>query len=148
MVTYGPTVLRVWVVTSISLQSSSSYLQEPVCSDNMLPFPFQWWLLHKFHRHHGNCSLRGCPHKPIRQISVYHRLPWFFRWKITILPHKKISHLFGPTQFFLYITRRFSRSPKTAQFAVGSGAILRKLKGSVKPDLQSRISWLFYTQMF
>ena len=45
------------MVRSNSLQSSSSYLQEPVRTDNMLPFPFQWWLLHKFHRHLGNCSL-------------------------------------------------------------------------------------------
>ena len=65
--------------------------------------------------------------EPIRQILVYHGLPWFFQWKITILSHEEISHLFGPTQFFLYFTERFSRSPKTSQFAVGSGAILVKL---------------------
>ena len=38
-----------------------------------------------------------------------------------------LSHLFVPTKFFLYFTERFSRSPKTSQFAVGSGAILVKL---------------------
>ena len=43
--------------------------------------------------------LRGCQ----RKNSVYHGLPWIFQWKITILSHKEISHLFGPIQFFLDI---------------------------------------------
>ena len=65
-----------------------------------------------------------------------------FQWKIAILSHEdqEISHIFEPIQFFLCITGIFSRSPKTSQFAVGSGAILLKVYGSVKPALQSRIS--------
>ena len=44
------------------------------------------------------------------------------------VPHEEILHLFGLIKFFLNITGIFSRSPKTSQFAVGSGAILLKQK--------------------
>ena len=96
-----------------------------------------WWLI-----------MRLSALEPIRQISVHHGLLWFFQWKITILSHQEISHLFGPTQCFHYFTGRFSQSPKTSQFPVLSGEILVKLYGSVKPTLHSRINWLFYTQKF
>ena len=71
--------------------------------------------------------LRGCPRKNCQgKFRSITDCPDFFQWKIAILSHEEISHLFGPTQFFLYFTGRFSRPPKTSQFAIGSGAVLVK----------------------